>query len=172
MYIFGGMEKTKEKNQYYNDVVYWAFDTKEFQKTVVLQGEQLVARANHSCAWDENSSSFVIIGGKNSDFILADVWNISRVVCFVDIFPYDIIAHILSFVQLDDLVTLYMTSRKLHQECSNERLWERICHNLMPHLIQEVKGNSMVSYRQLVIDNILNNDMVVYVPPIYATVGK
>jgi len=171
MYLFGGMDKSKDKTTYFSDLLFWDFGTKEFEIPKFPNDEKLAARANHSCAWDSNSKVLVVSGGKDSSDVLADMFILSPLVCFLDIFPSDLIAHVLSFVKLDDLLALCATSKKLRLECENERLWERLCLRLTPYQLDEAKKKGPItSYKRFLVDNYLNQRMTVYVPDKYAKV--
>jgi hypothetical protein len=70
MYIFGGMDKSKENIQkYFSDFYCWNFTTKEFSTPSVVGASALPPRFNHSCAVD-NLGTFFFTGGKGFFFLL------------------------------------------------------------------------------------------------------
>ncbi|XP_013364924.1 PREDICTED: F-box only protein 24 isoform X3 [Chinchilla lanigera] len=56
------------------------------------------------------------------------------------LFPAELVEHIISFLPVRDAVTLGQTCRYFHEVCDTEGVWRRICRRLSPHLREQGSG--------------------------------
>ncbi|KAF4015882.1 hypothetical protein G4228_007242 [Cervus hanglu yarkandensis] len=58
----------------------------------------------------------------------------------VQLFPPELVEHIVSFLPVRDVVALGQTCHYFHQVCDAEGVWRRICHRLSPRLREQGSG--------------------------------
>ncbi|KAM6156690.1 F-box only protein 24 [Erethizon dorsatum] len=58
----------------------------------------------------------------------------------VQLFPPELVEHIISFLPVRDAVALGQTCRYFHEVCDTEGVWRRICRRLSPHLREQGSG--------------------------------
>nr|XP_025131172.1 F-box only protein 24 isoform X2 [Bubalus bubalis] len=58
----------------------------------------------------------------------------------VQLFPPELVEHIISFLPVRDVVALGQTCHYFHQVCDAESMWRRICHRLSPRLREQGSG--------------------------------
>uniref|UniRef100_A0A6I8MZ18 F-box protein 24 n=1 Tax=Ornithorhynchus anatinus TaxID=9258 RepID=A0A6I8MZ18_ORNAN len=60
----------------------------------------------------------------------------------VQLFPPELVEHIVSFLPVRDIVSLARTCRYFRQICDAERVWRRICQRLAPRLHEQRAGGA------------------------------
>ncbi|XP_038624801.1 F-box only protein 24 isoform X2 [Tachyglossus aculeatus] len=60
----------------------------------------------------------------------------------VQLFPPELVEHIVSFLPVRDIVSLARTCRYFRQVCDAERVWRRICQRLAPRLHEQRAGGA------------------------------
>ncbi|XP_059752986.1 F-box only protein 24 isoform X3 [Balaenoptera ricei] len=58
----------------------------------------------------------------------------------VQLFPPELVDHIISFLPVRDVVSLGQTCHYLHEVCDSEGVWRRMCHRLSPRLRKQGSG--------------------------------
>ncbi|PNJ85709.1 FBXO24 isoform 2 [Pongo abelii] len=58
----------------------------------------------------------------------------------IQLFPPELVEHIISFLPVRDLVALGQTCRYFHEVCDGEGVWRRICRRLSPRLRDQGSG--------------------------------
>ncbi|XP_069920541.1 F-box only protein 24 isoform X4 [Oryctolagus cuniculus] len=58
----------------------------------------------------------------------------------VQLFPPELVEHIISFLPVRDVIALGRTCHYFHQVCDAEGVWRRICHKLSPRLREQGSG--------------------------------
>ncbi|XP_057603615.1 F-box only protein 24 isoform X2 [Hippopotamus amphibius kiboko] len=58
----------------------------------------------------------------------------------VQLFPPELVEHIISFLPVRDVVTLGQTCHYFHEVCDSEGVWRRICRRLSPRLREQGSG--------------------------------
>ncbi|XP_072799304.1 F-box only protein 24 isoform X3 [Vicugna pacos] len=58
----------------------------------------------------------------------------------VQLFPPELVEHIISFLPVRDVVALGQTCHYFHKVCDAEGVWRRICHRLSPRLREQGSG--------------------------------
>ncbi|XP_018886464.2 F-box only protein 24 isoform X1 [Gorilla gorilla gorilla] len=58
----------------------------------------------------------------------------------IQLFPPELVEHIISFLPVRDLVALGQTCRYFHEVCDGEGVWRRICRRLSPRLQDQGSG--------------------------------
>ncbi|XP_049554644.1 F-box only protein 24 isoform X3 [Orcinus orca] len=58
----------------------------------------------------------------------------------IQLFPPELVEHIISFLPVRDVVSLGQTCHYFHEVCDSEGVWKRICHRLSPRLREQGSG--------------------------------
>ncbi|XP_029077557.1 F-box only protein 24 [Monodon monoceros] len=58
----------------------------------------------------------------------------------IQLFPPELVEHIISFLPVRDVVSLGQTCHYFHEVCDSEGVWRRICHRLSPRLREQGSG--------------------------------
>lgn len=69
----------------------------------------------------------------------------------VQLFPPELVEHIISFLPVRDVVALGQTCHYFHEVCDAESMWRRICRRLSPRLREQ--GSGVRSWKRAAILN-------------------
>lgn len=78
-----------------------------------------------------------------------------------DILTPNIIAQILGFLSVEELLGMCVVSKKVQQECTNDQLWKNLCHALIPSI---TPTNAPASFREFLVDNYFASRLFISIP--------